>query len=206
MAGNHNIENIKLDGGWLCLDFVNTVHSRRSGAIEDYLNSYEDFVLWGLTANALDQKDWASLKKLAFKQATKSNDVFSKAIVARENLYELLSPIARNEKPEGKYVNGFNKLLATALKSLEVQFTPDNKIISTWKEELEKPLYIVVKSAYDLLMSDRLDRVKECGACGWLFLDKSKNKSRRWCDMQTCGSSDKARRYYRRKKVEGTGL
>ena len=56
----------------------------------------------------------------------------------------------------------------------------------------------VATSAVDLLTAGRLDRVGECPACGWLFLDTSKNRSRRWCSMATCGGRDKARRYYAR--------
>jgi len=202
MDRKHDIETIRFDGGWLCLDFINTVHSRKTDILEDYLYSYEDFILWGLTSNALDQKDWASLEYLALNQTKKSERIFSQAIAVRENLYKLLSQIARNEIPEEKYINEYNKILSRSLRNLELKFGPSDKAIIAWEEGLEKLLNIVVKSAYDLLISDKLKRVKECGSCGWLFLDQSKNKSRRWCDMQTCGSSDKARRYYRRKKAQ----
>src|ERR671930_579256 len=59
----------------------------------------------------------------------------------------------------------------------------------------------VVWSAAELLTSGPLERVRECpgdDTCGWLFLDTSRNGSRRWCDMRTCGNRAKARRYYRR--------
>jgi predicted RNA-binding Zn ribbon-like protein len=60
----------------------------------------------------------------------------------------------------------------------------------------------IVKSAADLLLSDMLDRVKQCEGdpCGWLFLDTSRNRSRRWCSMEDCGNRAKARRFYQRKK------
>lgn len=45
-------------------------------------------------------------------------------------------------------------------------------------------------------------RVKTCRNCGWLLLDRSKNKSRIWCDMMVCGNRQKARRHYRRKQME----
>jgi predicted RNA-binding Zn ribbon-like protein len=58
----------------------------------------------------------------------------------------------------------------------------------------------IVEAAIALLVSDAMLRVKSCPTCGWLFLDVSKNRSRRWCSMDTCGSVAKARRYYRRLK------
>ena len=48
------------------------------------------------------------------------------------------------------------------------------------------------------------ERMKICGNCGWLFIDRSKNKSRTWCDMAVCGNRAKAIRHYRRKKKEET--
>jgi predicted RNA-binding Zn ribbon-like protein len=61
----------------------------------------------------------------------------------------------------------------------------------------------IVEAAVALLVSDAMQKVKSCPTCGWLFLDVSKNRSRRWCSMDTCGAVAKARRYYRRLK-EGT--
>jgi predicted RNA-binding Zn ribbon-like protein len=58
----------------------------------------------------------------------------------------------------------------------------------------------IVEAAVALLVSDAMRRVKACPTCGWLFLDVSKNRSRRWCSMDTCGAVAKARRYYRRLK------
>ena len=62
----------------------------------------------------------------------------------------------------------------------------------------------IVRSAAELLASDELKKVKTCAdpACGWLFLDVSRNRRRRWCDMQDCGNRAKASRFYRKK----TGL
>jgi len=59
----------------------------------------------------------------------------------------------------------------------------------------------IIKSAADLLVSSELKGVKQCAddACGWLFMDKSRNNSRRWCSMKDCGNRAKAHRHYLRK-------
>ncbi len=48
------------------------------------------------------------------------------------------------------------------------------------------------------------DRVRRCGGanCDWLFMHNSRNHSRRWCDMGSCGNRAKARRYYARHKED----
>nr|WP_299505359.1 CGNR zinc finger domain-containing protein [uncultured Rhizobium sp.] len=56
------------------------------------------------------------------------------------------------------------------------------------------------RSALRLLGEPAAERMKICGNCGWLFLDRSKNKSRYWCDMAVCGNRAKASRHYHRKK------
>jgi predicted RNA-binding Zn ribbon-like protein len=73
-----------------------------------------------------------------------------------------------------------------------------------WDEsdDLAAPLWPVLRSAAQVLTGDDLTRVRECDSdsCRWLFLDCSRNRSRRWCDMQVCGNRAKARRHYRRQQ------
>jgi len=59
-------------------------------------------------------------------------------------------------------------------------------------------------SALSLLAGETQERLRICGNCGWLFIDRSKNKSRIWCDMAVCGNRQKANRHYHRKKEART--
>lgn len=59
-----------------------------------------------------------------------------------------------------------------------------------------------VHSTLRLIAMPDPERMKICGNCGWLFIDRSKNRSRAWCDMAVCGNRAKASRHYRRKKEE----
>ena len=92
-----------------------------------------------------------------------------------------------------------------ALARLEVVPTADtfNWSWAAGQDDLDYMLWPVVRTAADLLTSDDLLRVRECArtGCDWLFVDLSKNHSRRWCSMNMCGSRVKARRYYQRRKV-----
>ncbi len=60
---------------------------------------------------------------------------------------------------------------------------------------VDNALANLVATAYQLSMTGRLERLKACKGCGWAFYDVTKNKSRVWCDMATCGSRQKARDY-----------
>ncbi len=57
-------------------------------------------------------------------------------------------------------------------------------------------------SALSLVANPEPDRLKICPNCGWLFLDRSRNRSRTWCDMAVCGNRSKAKRHYRRSREE----
>ncbi|HEY7093346.1 MAG TPA: CGNR zinc finger domain-containing protein, partial [Ktedonobacterales bacterium] len=69
-------------------------------------------------------------------------------------------------------------------------------------EELQLLLWPVALSSMELLTSAKeWGKIKECPGCGWLFLDSSKTGNRRWCSMDECGSRDKMRRQYARKRA-----
>src|SRR5207302_22567 len=75
--------------------------------------------------------------------------------------------------------------------------------IAAEEETLDRMLWPVIRSAADLLVSGEAQRVRRCASetCDWLFLDTSRNHSRRWCDMSGCGNRAKARRHYARAKA-----
>jgi predicted RNA-binding Zn ribbon-like protein len=69
--------------------------------------------------------------------------------------------------------------------------------------EAERVLWGVARSAANLLVSSDLDRVKVCDGpgCGWMFLDGSRNRSRRWCDSRDCGNRERVRQHLARKRA-----
>ena len=70
------------------------------------------------------------------------------------------------------------------------------------EDDLTGILWPVAHSATGLLVSGPLRRVKGCAGCNWLFVDESKNKSRRWCAMEECGTHAKMRRYVARRAAK----
>jgi predicted RNA-binding Zn ribbon-like protein len=73
-------------------------------------------------------------------------------------------------------------------------------LVSAWggaSDDLARVLWPVARAAFDLLTGAEAGRLRECAGrdCHWLFLDRSKNGSRRWCAMANCGNAAKARRH-----------
>ncbi len=202
MVKFNKIDEIRLDGGILCLDFVNTVHDRIRKPVRDYFNNAEDIVRWGKRTGILNDTSYELLNKKIDSALLDEALFYSKALELRELLYGIFSKIVRKITLSGEELKSFNEYLTVYYNSIAIKYI-ESKLTESWKwkgEDLNRILLLVVRSARDLLLSERLDRVKECPNCGWLFFDTTKNGKRRWCSMKSCGSSVKALDYYYRKK------
>jgi predicted RNA-binding Zn ribbon-like protein len=192
-----------LIGGALCLDFVNTVDPRHAPGRREYLDSYPALVAWGGHAGAIDAGRGERLREAAAGDPAEAERVLGRAIRLREALYPLFSRAARGQPPGPDDLGVLQAELTLALPHLQVNWSPGG-YVREWEQDssaLDQVLWAVAWSAAELVLHGPLDRIRECpgqGNCGWVFLDLSKNASRRWCDMRVCGNRAKARRHYAR--------
>lgn len=188
------VEEISLDGGWLCLDFVNTVSTRKPTKGEEYLQTWDDFVLWVRRLGVLPEKEFDIWRQMPLGE-------MEEVRALREAIYDLFDYSAKNGKTHPAHLDTLNSFLHEVYMYTCIKLTDKGlqRGIVT-KTYSEKPLWLIALSAETLLLSERLPRVKACDNCGWLFLDTSKNGARRWCNMYTCGSQTKAKAWYHRKK------
>ncbi len=196
----------KLRGGRACLDFVNTVDPRRGDDPREYLGDYRDLVAWGRHAGLLEEGEARPLLAEAARRPAEAVAAFARALDLRETMYRVFFALSRGERPDGRDVEALGEAYVGAMRY--ARLTPSSEGFGwTWTGRpvaLGRPLWPVARSAVELLTSGDLGRVKECPAsdgCGWLFYDSSKNASRRWCSMEVCGSRDKMRRLYSRKRA-----
>jgi predicted RNA-binding Zn ribbon-like protein len=188
-----------LDGGRLCLDFANTL-SQRNG---EHLASYAALLAFARQAGLLSQAEADRLLRQAERQPREAEALLRRAHSLRSALYAIFSAVAAGRAPSEADLEVFNAGLATALSHARLAPAEDG-FVWEWAggraAGLEAPLWEVVRSAADLLTSADVRKVRECGGadCRWLFLDTSKNRSRQWCSMQSCGNREKARRHYER--------
>ena len=184
----------------LCLDFVNTEGLDRNSP-PDRLDSLGAFLDWATSRGLLDEARAGALPS-AGDSATA--DFLAGAREVREALYRIFSSVASEGEASDGDLELLGRHLADALPSLRLERRGDT---FEWALPPGAPLpeallWPIVLSAADLLRSDRLERVKECAGdtCSWMFIDTSRNRSRRWCDMSDCGNRAKARRFYRKHK------
>lgn len=197
--------NLKLIGGFLCLDFVNTVDWRTSDHPHEFLTKYSDLVSWSQHAEILTSNEARDLNRKAELRPTYAKKVLERATTIRETLYRIFSAAADHHSSSASDMTVLNTELSKAMAQMQLKPTADS---CSWTytfrgNDLDRMLWSVVRSAADLLTSGKLNRISKCSAkdCGWLFLDMSRNRSRRWCDMQDCGNRAKARRHYQREQV-----
>jgi predicted RNA-binding Zn ribbon-like protein len=193
------IADLELVGGNVALDFANTISSRRAPQ-RDYLATYVDVVAWAERAAIPPSGAGRALRSRAPKH--RKDRAFRRAILMRETIYKTFSAIAAGRRPSAPEVRRLLVAYGQAVARASLEQTPGGASALRWSrsEPRTDVLFPIAYAAGHLLLAAEHPPVKECPGCGWLFLDRSSNGSRRWCDMQTCGTRDKMRRFYRSRR------
>ncbi|WP_257350784.1 CGNR zinc finger domain-containing protein [Pseudalkalibacillus decolorationis] len=203
---DRDIHTHALVGERLCLDFANTVSWHDSEDSREWLTSYERLVGWCQHADILTEQQALSLLQQAEDHPAEANRVLKKTVEFREAIHDIFSSIPKNETPNKADLATLNGMLVDTYRSIQIVPDDDNNFSLQFQkpeDSLDGILAPIVQSAIDILVSEKeLKRVKKCEGdpCGWLFLDTSRNRSRRWCSMADCGNRAKARRFYQNKK------
>jgi predicted RNA-binding Zn ribbon-like protein len=209
VGNNRRERRFKLRGGVVCLDFVNTAGSRLTDRPSEYLLSYEDLLDWGRQAGLLAPEKTEDLSRQAALDPEGARETLSRALALREAIHRLISRAVAGEAKDESDLSALNRELSIALSRLRV-IPAGGAYGWGWDRSqddggslLDSPLWPVAQSAAELLTSPKLARVKVCAGegCGWVFLDESRNGSRRWCDSRDCGNRERVRRYLARKRA-----
>lgn len=195
----------ELNAGRLCLDFTNTVRARPLSDKIELINDYGDLLSWARQATILTPGEAAALAETARRQPRAAADALTQARSLREALYGLFSARAAGLPAPTSDLHTINKAIGKAMTRAGLSPSARGGFEWSW---LDAPLgadrvaWWVARSAADLLTSKDLTGVRECAGydCGRLFMDGTKNRSRRWCDMASCGNRAKGRRHYERRK------
>lgn len=190
----------ELLGGLLCLDFCNTTGERTG----ERLNAYSDLVGWSWRAGILNAEEAARLQRTANRLPTEALAVHERALELRAALRAVFEAVAGGRDARPAALDRLNAELAGAMSRSQLVPT-ESGFTWLWADggrALDSMLWPVARSAADLLTEGRLDALRRCEGrgCGFLFLDTSRNRTRRWCDMRICGNRAKARRHHARSR------
>ena len=200
---------LALVGGAPCLDFANTSSGRGTPLLQEHLRSYELLLVWSEHAGVLPRAERRRLARLAAQRPRVAARILHRALVLREAIHAIGAALARGASLPPPALAIVNRELAAAMTQARLRpadsgFTWDFAGAPASLDSVLRPL---VRSAAELLLVPLRDRVKQCPGpgCGWIFLDMTKNRNRRWCEMEVCGSRNKVRRYRERKRNANRG-
>ena len=192
-----------LMGGDLSLDFANT-----SAGAREMLDSYAGLAAWGLRAGLLENAWAEDLLNRASGRPFAAGAALERARDLRDVIRKLFSTVSQNDSLSPADVDALNSFASEALSRIRLVVSEGGETCEwQWLPEegsFDTVIWPVAKSAADLLSSGLLRRVRVCAGegCGRLFLDTSRNGSRRWCDMGACGNRAKVQQYRARRSAE----
>ncbi len=167
----------------------------------EHLNSYHDLISFAQQTKSLVPEEAESLQRKAESQPKPAVQVLRAAILLREALFRTFMALAHGRPGPANDLEFLDKVASEALTHRHI-VRVNHGYKWHWEDglQLESVLWQIAMSAADLLVSANVAKVRECEAadCYWLFLDNSRNHSRRWCTMNACGNREKARRHYQR--------
>jgi predicted RNA-binding Zn ribbon-like protein len=192
------LEEYEAVGGNLALDFANTLGGNRSGKTKEYLNTYADLISWAKKLGLLNGPTANKYLSKAAQFPDLASGCLERAKELREAIYKIVTaPMYERNITEDLFLISKEATMALG----HARIVPvSNGFSWQWSESelnLDRVLWPIARSISDLVTSPNLQRVRECASetCTWVFLDTSKNHTRRWCVMKDCGNREKVRRH-----------
>jgi predicted RNA-binding Zn ribbon-like protein len=188
-----------LCGGVACLDFVNTVDRHGSTPDDDYFApGYANLLDWFEYAQLVDSDNATLLLRLAQKQPRDAAAIRKRAQFLRTAIRGIVVDLASGGTPSPGDLATLNAEVHRACAC--GSFVAVDQVLQwrwTRNRELDSLLWPIARSAAELLSGAHLVRVRQCAAeeCELLFLDASKNGSRRFCSAASCGNATRVRRF-----------
>jgi predicted RNA-binding Zn ribbon-like protein len=186
-----------LVGGNPALDFANTIGDGRERLLDA-----GDVLDWAIKAGITDRAAAANHRHDLEADEKRAQKLLRDVQNVREVLRTIAVPLAKSEQPEQAALAKLRDLTAQVVKDVEFRPAPSGGYgLSFQNAPVETALLgPVIWSAVEMLEAGQFERLKQCPQCAFLFLDRSKNNSRRWCDMATCGNRTKLRNFRQRRR------
>jgi predicted RNA-binding Zn ribbon-like protein len=192
-----------LCGGHVVLDLVNTAAGLNRDP-RDWLDGYPRLVGWAVLAGLVGADDGERLLALARQDPAGAGEALARVRELRAALYALVHAGREGVEPPADAVAGLERWCRRAGAALTLRGGPDGAVGRSFAAAgLDLVAVLAALAAADFLSAPLAGRVGLCGGrnCGWVFLDTSRSRRRRWCDMKTCGNAAKASRHYHRSRA-----
>jgi predicted RNA-binding Zn ribbon-like protein len=196
------IEKLRKVGGNVALDFANTEDGDPPA---ECLRGYGDLAAWSVWVGLLSAGEGERLVAEAEARPGDAEAAYREALTLRGALQGVFRAVAGDEAPSEQDLETLRGYEREALSRAGL-VREGRSFRWAWGDarDLSGMLWPVAHAATGLLTSGNLDRLKLCAGCYWVFLDASRNRSRRWCTMEICGTDEKKRRYVAKRR-QGRG-
>lgn len=197
------LSEFELGAGALCLDFANTLDGRLDDRPTDLLASYTDLIRFGELTGALEPTEAHLLREAAEQLPQEADASRTRAVQLREVIFRIFDAVAIGSEMSPGDVEAAGKFAAEAL-ARGALHNMDGCFVWRWivtgppdQVDFDRPWLPIAQSAVELLQHGDLDRVRRCAAddCGVLFIDTTRNQSRKWCSSSGCGNRSRVRRH-----------
>jgi predicted RNA-binding Zn ribbon-like protein len=193
---------LALVGGALAFDFANTCSGRGGRRRIEHLRSADDVVVWAHHAKIIAHVHAGALRRRLRRNPGLARRLWRRALQLRDIVYAIGLALAARAPLRREAVDRLTRIHAQCLAA--ARLTPVRGVYAWTWESASCPVGAILGpitlSALGVLSQTDLSRVKQCPGrdCGWLFVDRTKNRGRRWCEMQVCGNRAKQRRLRQR--------
>jgi predicted RNA-binding Zn ribbon-like protein len=197
----------RLLGGHVALDFVNTVDPRYGVEPVDHVPDFRAWVEWARYAGVITETEFRRLRSRASGGSADESSAWRRVIRTRDDVHAVLSALVADTAPEPGALQRMGDLAAAAASRRRLTYRAGRMLwVPAEPVTPDDPMLRVVAASCELITTPHRGRLRECpGAdgCGWLFLDTSRNGTRKWCSMEVCGNRVKIRHHRRERPSDG---
>ena len=194
-------------GGHVALDFANTAGDHAGEAPREKLTDYGDVLAWARHVGVLSAEEARALERESRAHPVRAARAHQATVELREVVYRVFAALAHHRRPTSVDLGILHAARIQALEAAAPEWVEGQGLVMRWPMQtldFARPLHPVMLAASELLESPELARLRQCGnsPCGWLFIDRSRSGTRRWCSSADCGNQTRVRRFRQRRTVE----
>jgi len=189
---------LALVGGELAFNFANTTSGRGGPRRLEHLRTADDIAVWAHHAKIIGKQSVRDLQRRFGANPRLADLLLRRGLELRDVVYRIGVALAARRPARSGDVDCMTRIHAECvrvgrLRKIEGIYGWTWNIIAYPVEAILGPIAL---SALSLVCQADLSRIKQCPGrdCGWLFFDTTKNKNRRWCEMEVCGNRAKQKR------------
>jgi predicted RNA-binding Zn ribbon-like protein len=200
----HRPGALPLVGSELAFDFTNTASGRGGPQYLEHFRAPADVIIWARHAKVMSDQDRDTALAALARDPALGERLLREVLVMREIIHRMGVAVSHGQKPAEADLAALTAAHTRALATARLAPFGEGFVWS-WRAAdgvVEAVLGPITLSALTLLTQQDLSRIKQCPGehCGWLFFDTTKNKNRRWCEMEVCGNRAKQKQFAQRRK------